>query len=168
MRRKNYARTLTVLSLSVAVAMLLSYIEHLLPPLLALPGVKIGLANIATVFALYTLGKRYAVTVSLVRVFLSALLFGNALGLLYSLSGAVLALLVMCLLMRSGLFSEIGVSVAGGVLHNVGQIIAAAIVMRAAPLAAIYMPVLLISGVVAGIVVGVASGLLIRSLKGKI
>ena len=168
MKNRTSTRTLATLSLLVAVAMLLSYVEHLLPSFVPIPGVKLGLANVATVFALYVLGRRYAVVVSLVRVVLSALLFGNAVGLIYALSGAVLALLGMCLLKGCPLFSEIGVSVLGGVLHNVGQIIAAAIVMRTAGLVAVYLPVLLLSGTVAGVVIGIISGLLVKRLKDKI
>lgn len=165
---KRSVRTLTVLSLCVAVAMLLSYIEHLLPVFVPIAGVKIGLANIATVFALYTLGASYAVTVSCVRVVLSTLLFGNVLGLIYSASGAVFALAGMILLKRCRLFSAIGVSVVGGVLHNVAQIIAAALVMETFSLVTFYLPVLLVSGTAAGIVIGIASGLLVARLKNKI
>ena len=152
----------------IAVAMLLSYVEHLLPSFVPIPGVKLGLANVATVFALYILGVRFAVSVSLVRIVLSALLFGNALGLIYALSGAALALFGMCLIRNLHLFSEVGVSVVGGVLHNVGQIIAAATVMKTASLVIVYLPVLLVSGTLAGIAIGVASGLVIKSLKDKI
>lgn len=168
MKNRSSARALATLSLLVAAAMLLSYVEHLLPGFVPIPGVKLGLANVATVFALYTLGRRYAVAVTLVRVLLSALLFGNAVGLIYSVSGAVLALLGMCVLKSLPLFSEIGVSVAGGVLHNAGQIVAAALVMKTAGLVAVYLPVLLVSGTVAGTAIGVASGLLLKQLKGKI
>lgn len=167
MKNRRSARTLATLSLLIAAAMLLSYVEHLLPSFVPIPGVKLGLANVATVFALYILGRRYAVAVTIVRVLLSALLFGNAAGLIYSVSGAALALLGMCLLRGLPLFSEIGVSVAGGVLHNVGQIIAAALVMKTAGLVAVYLPVLLVSGTVAGITIGVASGLLIKRLGNK-
>ena len=168
MKKKNSVYRLTLLSLLIAVAMLLSYIEHLLPSFVPIPGVKLGLANVATVFALYILGVRFAVSVSLVRIVLSALLFGNVLGLVYALSGATLALLGMCLLKKMHLFSEVGVSVVGGVFHNVGQIIAAAAVMKTAGLVLVYLPVLLVSGTVAGIAVGVVSGLVIRALKNKI
>ena len=160
-------KTLTVLSLSVAVAMLLSYVEHLLPAF-SIPGVKIGLANIATLLALYTLGAWYAAAVSVVRVVLSSLLFGNVLGLLYAISGAVVSLVGMCLVKKIRIFSVVGVSVVGGVLHNVAQIIAASLVMETAALAAFYLPVLLLSGTLAGVAVGVASGLLIKRIAPKL
>ena len=168
MKRRSGALTLATLAMLVAVAMLLSYVEHLLPSPIPIPGVKLGLANIATVFALYVLGRRYAVIVSLVRVALSALLFGNALGLLYAASGAALALLGMCLLRGCPFFSAVGVSVVGGVLHNIAQVIAAAFVMRTAELIAAYLPLLLVFGTLAGVLIGIASGLLVSRIGDKI
>ena len=168
MKRRASVKKLTTLSLTVAAAMLLSYIEHLLPSFVPIAGVKLGLANIATVFALYTLGRSCAIGVTLVRVLLSTLLFGNPIGAIYALSGAVAALLGMCLVSLLPIFSEIGVSTVGGVLHNVGQIIAAAVVMRTAELVTAYLPWLLISGTVAGVCIGIASGLLIKRLRDKI
>ena len=156
-------KRLVTLSAITAVAMILSYVESLLPPILPLPGAKIGLSNIATVFALYTLGIRAAVAVSLVRVFLSALLFGNAAALIYSLFGAVFALSFMIIFYKTKIFSEIGVSVVGGFFHNVGQITAAAIVMENGAIA-VYLPPLAIVGTVAGVAVGVAAGLLVKRI----
>ena len=158
---------MTTLSLLVAAAMILSYVESLIPPLAAVPGVKIGLSNIATVFALYTLGAPCAVCVSLVRVCLSALLFGNFVGFIYSLTGAVFALAVMILLKRIACFSTVGVSVAGGVFHNAGQVIAAAIVMDS-PAIVYYLAPLAVSGTIAGVAVGLAGGLLAARLSGRI
>ena len=166
--RRSGTRSLAVLSLLVAVAMLLSYIEHLLPTPIPIPGVKLGLANIATVFALYTLGRRYAIVVSVVRVSLAALLFGNVVGLLYAASGAAFALIGMCLLKGCPFFSPVGVSVAGGVLHNAGQIIAAAAVMQTSKLIAAYLPILIASGTLAGVLIGVAAGLLVQRIGDRI
>ena len=157
-------KRLTLLSATVAVAMILSYIESLVPAFVAVPGVKVGLSNIATVFALYTLGAPFAVCVSLVRVFLSALLFGNFAALLYSLGGAALALTVMILLKHLGLFSTVGVSVAGAVMHNAGQVAVACIMMENAAIA-VYIVPLVLSGTVAGIVIGITSALLTEKLK---
>lgn len=157
-------KKMTTLALLVAVAMILSYIESLIPPLAAIPGVKIGLSNIATLFALYVLGWQSAVCVSLVRVCLSALLFGNFVGFVYSLSGAVFALVVMIFLVRIRLFSTIGVSVAGGVMHNAGQVLAAALVMRSGEIV-YYLAPLAVSGTLAGVAVGIAGGLLAARLK---
>ena len=164
---KFSTKKITLLSLLVAVAMILSYIESLIPPLAAIPGVKIGLSNIATLFALYALGWRSAACVSLVRVCLSALLFGNFVGFIYSLSGAIFALAVMIFLTRLPLFSTVGVSVAGGVMHNAGQVLAAALVMRSGEIV-YYLAPLAVSGTLAGVAVGIAGGLLAARLKGYI
>ncbi len=153
------------LSVLISVAMILSYIEAQIPLSVAVPGVKIGLSNIATVFALYTLGAPAAVAVSVVRVILSSLLFGNFAMMIYSLSGAALALVFMILTKRSRVFSVIGVSVTGGVMHNAGQVIAAAVMMENAGIAAYVIP-LIISGTLAGVAVGVISALLVGRLEG--
>lgn len=163
--KKNDTKRLTVLSLLIAVAMILSYIEAQIPLSVAVPGVKIGLSNIATVFALYILGAPAAVAVSVVRVILSSLLFGNFAMMIYSLSGAALALVFMILTKRSRVFSVIGVSVTGGVMHNAGQVIAAAVMMENAGIAAYVIP-LIISGTLAGVAVGVISALLVGRLEG--
>ena len=162
--RRFDTRRLVTLSAVTALAMILSYIESLLPPILPLPGAKIGLSNVATVFALYALGWKSAIAVSFVRVCLSALLFGNAASLIYSLFGAALALLFMIVLYKIGIFSAIGVSVAGGVAHNIGQILAAMLVMENAAIA-VYLPPLAIVGTLAGVAVGAAAGMLVKRLK---
>ena len=147
-------KKLAFLSVSVALAMILSFVESQIPPLSAVPGVKIGIANIVTVFLLYKLGWREACAVSGIRVFLSALLFGSAVSLFYSFLGAVLSLAVMILAKKLLPLSPIGVSVLGGVFHNVGQINAATIVMGSAAIAYYLVP-LTVSGTLAGIAVGV-------------
>ncbi len=154
--------------LLVALALVLSYAESLIPPV-GVPGVKLGLPNLAVVFALYRLGAVDAWVISLIRVGLAALLFGNGVSLAYSITGAALSLLVMCLLKRTGKFSETGVSVAGGVSHNIGQILVAVILLGTTRLAW-YLPVLCVSGTVAGILIGIVSALLVKrvpELKSK-
>ncbi len=155
------AKKITVLSLSLASAMLLSYIETLVPPLSGIPGIKIGLANIAVIFVLLRLGIKEAIAVSLTRVLLSALLFGNFIALIYSICGAALSLLVMILLKKINLFSVIGISIAGGVAHNVGQIAAAIIILGSSAII-YYLPFLLISGTVSGALIGIAAGLFLK------
>ncbi len=157
-------KKLTALSLSVALSLILSFVESQIPPLVAVPGVKVGLSNIVTVFLLYTLGAREAGGVSLVRVILSSILFGSVLSLAYSLSGAVLSFLFMLLFKKLGFFSTVGVSVIGGVMHNAGQTIAACFIMETVELLT-YLPVLIISGVLAGVAVGVIAGLVTKRLS---
>ncbi len=154
-------KKLTTLGLSVALALILSYVESLLPPLLAVPGVKVGLPNIVILFLLYRYGWKEAGAVSLVRLLLSAALFSGFAAFFYGLSGAAVSLLGSALLKSTGRFSPLGVSVAGGVLHNLGQIALAALVLQSGYLFA-YLPVLLLSGTLAGAVVGLLAGILIR------
>ena len=160
---KKSTKKITLTAVLVALAMILSYVESLIPAFVAVPGVKIGLANTVTVFALYIIGRRGALCVSLVRVLLSSLLFGNSVSLMYSLSGALLSFLCMALVMRSSVFSSVGVSVVGGVMHNAGQILCAAFVLRTGAVF-LYLPALIISGVIAGIVVGIVAGLVTERL----
>ncbi|MDE6839992.1 MAG: Gx transporter family protein [Oscillospiraceae bacterium] len=148
--------------LLTALALVLSWVESLLPPLGA-PGVKLGLPNLAIVFALYRLGWKDACVISLVRVVLVTLLFGNGAALAYSIAGAALSLALMGLLKNTGKFSSVGVSVAGGVAHNAGQILVAMALLETSRLAW-YLPVLWVSGTVAGVLVGVISGILVKRI----
>ena len=157
-------KKLTFLALSVSLAMILSFVESLIPPLVAVPGVKIGLANIVTVFLLYTLGARAAVAVSLIRVLLSALLFGNVQSLIFAFSGAVVSLAVMMAVKRISPFGKVGVSVLGAVAHNAGQVAAAVIVMETAALAYYFIP-LVISGTIAGVFVGIIAAIITARLE---
>ena len=152
---------LTVMALTTAIALVLSFVESQIPAFVAVPGVKMGLANIAIVYALYRLGWKEAALISLIRVVLVSLLFGSAASFLYSRAGAVRSLLGMALLKKTGKFTEMVVSVAGGVLHNIGQIAMASIILETDALR-YYLPFLLVSGILAGVVIGLISGILIR------
>ncbi len=153
-----------MLGLTIALAMIMSYIEVLVPLSFAVPGIKMGLANIVIIFVLYKFGIKEAALVSLIRVILVSLLFSNVMAMWYSLAGAVLSLSVMWVLKKIDKFSVIGVSVAGGVMHNVGQIIMAIILLGTEQIA-LYLPVLIITGTVTGIVIGIVSGLVINRFK---
>ena len=157
-------KKLTVMAMTTAVAMILSFVESQIPAFVAVPGVKIGLANIAVVFALYRLGWKEAVAISLVRVVLVSMLFGSIASLFYSLAGAVLSLTGMGWLKKTGKFTEIMISVTGGILHNIGQIGMACLILETAALR-YYLPFLLISGIIAGIVVGILSAVLVQRIK---
>lgn len=161
---KQYGKKTAFLGLCTALALILAYVEVLLPPLLsAVPGIKMGLPNIIIIFLLYRHGPLTAAGVSLVRVLLVALLFGNAMSLAYSVAGALLSLAVMTLLRRLDFLSTVGVSVAGGVMHNVGQILMAMLVLGTAELG-YYLIVLAITGTVAGIFIGLCGNLLVRRI----
>jgi heptaprenyl diphosphate synthase len=151
------------MALTTAIALVLSFIESQIPAFVAVPGVKIGLPNIAIVYALYRLGWKEAAVISMTRVVLVSLLFGSAASFLYSFAGAVLSLAGMTLLKKTGKFTEIVVSVAGGVLHNIGQIAMASFILETDVLR-YYLPFLLISGILAGVAVGLVSGILIRRI----
>ena len=160
---RNNTRRLTALSLTVSFALILSFIESRIPAFVAIPGIKVGLANIAIIFTLYKFGIKEAIAVSAVRVCLMATLFGSPVSFIYSLTGAVLSLSVMLLLKKLTPLSEVVVSVSGGVMHNIGQICAASI-MLGTNVVLYYLPFLLLSGTIAGIAVGVASGMLLKKV----
>ncbi len=147
----------------VSLAMIFSYIEAILPFNFGIPGVKLGIANIVVVTALYQLSFPETAGISFVRIFLMGLLFGNLLSLAYSFSGGLLSLLGMVLCKRLKL-SVIGVSMIGGVLHNMGQLAAAILILKSTALS-YYMPVLIISGLVTGFLIGIASMKIISSTE---
>ena len=155
-------RRLTVMAMLTAAAMILSYVESLLPSP-GIPGIKLGLANIAVIFALYRLGWKEAAAVSLVRVGMVSVLFGSVGALFCSVAGAVLSLAVMTLLRRLDVFSAVGVSVAGGVAHNLGQILMAMALLETERLIW-YLPVLVLSGLGGGILVGLCGALLVKRI----
>lgn len=156
-------RKIAYMGMFIAVAMVFSYVESLIPVNIAVPGVKIGLANLVTIVVMFKMDVRSAWVISLIRVVLSALLFGNLSIMVYSLTGAVLSLLVMTLCMKLKIFGLLGTSILGAVSHNAGQIIMAAILMKSGNIM-LYIPVLCISGTIAGICIGLAGAVLVRNL----
>lgn len=140
-----------------ALALIFSYVETLIPINFGIPGVKLGLANLITLIALYKMTMKEAYLISVVRVVLSGFIFGNLFAILYSLAGGLLSLTIMTLFKKSDKFSIYGVSMAGGVFHNVGQLIMAMLVVESVTIAG-YLPVLLVSGLITGLVIGVVSG----------
>ena len=154
-------KKVAMLGLTIALAMIMSYIEALVPLSFAVPGIKMGLANIVIIFVLYKIGTKEAILVSLIRVILVSLLFSNVMSMWYSLAGAALSLSVMWILKKTDKFSVIGVSVAGGIMHNVGQIIMAIILLGTQQIA-LYLPVLIVAGTATGVIIGIVSGLVIK------
>lgn len=140
-----------------ALGLIIGYIEFLIPIPLGIPGVKPGFANIVIVWALYSLGPWEALMINGMRIFLSGFLFGNFSMILYSLAGAAVSFLCMCLAKKSGLFSMTGVSMIGGVMHNMGQLLVAMAVLETVSLV-YYGPVLLAAGVITGLLIGIVSG----------
>ncbi len=146
-----------------ALAMILSYVESLIPVFFGVPGMKLGLTNLLVVFALYRWGGREALIVNFMRILLTGFLFGNPYSIAYSLSGGFLSLAGMAFLKRTGLFSVIGVSMAGGILHNAGQIGVAIGVTDNYRLIH-YFPVLLLTGCLTGFLIGILSDELLRRI----
>ena len=157
-------KKLTTMAITISFALILSYIESRIPAFVAIPGIKAGLANIAVIFALYKLGVKEAAIISVIRVLLVSTLFGTPVSLIYSLSGAILSLTVMITLKKLTPLGEVAVSVCGGVLHNLGQILVAAVLMKTAAIG-YYMIVLTVTGVISGVLVGLCGALLLRYIK---
>ena len=148
----------------VALALIFSYVETMIPFQIGIPGVKLGLANLIVVIALYKTDVKEALLLSVTRVVLSGFIFGNLASILYSLAGGLLSLAVMALLKKYVDLSIIGVSVAGGVFHNIGQLVVAAIVVETYSVTG-YLPVLLVAGLITGFVIGTVATEMIRRLR---
>ena len=155
------------MAITVAIAMTLSYIDRIITSLAPLPpGIKLGLANIAVVFALYKLGTKEAAIISVLRVALTAMLFGSMVSFWYAIAGATVSLILMILLKKFTPLSCVTVSTVGGISHNIAQICVASLLFDT-NLLIYYLPFLLVAGVVAGIVIGTASALLVNRIKIK-
>ncbi len=148
----------------VALAFVFSYIETLIPVNLGIPGAKLGLANLVVMVALYTLGTKEAFALSMVRILLTGFTFSSAAAMLYSFAGGILSYIVMVLAKKTGRLSVTGVSVLGGIFHNVGQILVAMWVLDTATLI-YYLPVLAVTGIVSGTVIGLLGMMVIRRLQ---
>ena len=151
----------------LALSMILSYIESVLPLSFGIPGIKLGLPNLVVVILLYMYGAREAAAVNICRIVLSGFLFGNLFAIFFALAGAVLSFVIMLIMKKINLFSLAGVSIGGGVFHNVGQLIVAMFVVETyAP--AFYLPVLLILGAVTGFIIGLVGMRLIPYIQNVI
>lgn len=148
----------------MALALIFSYIETLIPFQIGIPGVKLGLANLVIVIALYRMPVGEVYLLSGVRVVLTGFLFGNLMSILYSLAGGIFSLTVMWGMKRIRSVSILGVSIAGGVFHNVGQLLAAALMVETYGVFS-YLPVLLISGLLTGFVIGLAAGEMLKRIR---
>lgn len=156
-------KKITISALMAALALIFSYIEVIIPFNPGIPGIKLGIANLVIIVALYYLGSKYAFTVNLVRVLIAGLLFTGFFGAAYSLAGALLSFIVMIFLKRTKLFSVVGISMAGGVAHNLGQLFVAAFLIANTKIF-LYFPVLIFSGMISGAAIGVLSYLILKRL----
>lgn len=159
--RKNVMSVykITLCGLMTALAMVFSYIENLIPIPIPVYGIKLGVANIAIIGMLYSIGWKEALIVNVLRITLTAMMFGNLNSFLFSIAGGMLSILVMIILKSLNIFSQIAVSIAGGVSHNIGQIIAAMLIMET-PVIIYYLPVLMIAGIIAGVITGIVGKIL--------
>lgn len=163
---RSYALRTKKLALSAilaALAMILSYVEAMVPMPVPIPGIKLGLANLVILLAIYRLGFKYALAINCIRIFVTGLLFTGVFGILYSFAGGLLSLLVMYLLYRTEIFSMVGVSMAGGVAHNLGQLLTACLIMSNIRLMS-YFAVLLFAGMGSGILMGIVAWLVCQRL----
>ena len=161
--QKNRTKNIALAGMFTAVMFIIGYVESLLPPLFSVPGIKPGFANIPVMIAIYILGWKLAAAMSFTRIILSGLTFTGLFACVYSLAGAVLSILTMVLLKKTKKFSVTAVSMAGGVAHNLGQIIVARLVLGRAVL--YYFPVLVISGLVAGALTGMVTGIILKAFS---
>ena len=146
-----------------ALAMIFSYVEAILPFTIGIPGVKLGIANIVIVIALYKFGVKMALSINVIRIIVSGLLFSGAFGIFYSLAGGILSFIAMLIIKRFKCFSIVGVSMTGGVFHNLGQLLTAAFLVSNLKMF-VYFPVLLFSGLATGIINGIVAGLVLEKL----
>ncbi|NLM49696.1 MAG: Gx transporter family protein [Clostridiaceae bacterium] len=160
------AKKVPYFGLMLSLALIISYLERLIPFDFFMPGIRIGLTNIVVVFVLYYNGAKEALFINMLRVFLANTLFGSLTSLLYGLFGGILSWAVMCALKRAGIFGAVGISAAGGVFHNIGQVLAAMLLLKSTALI-YYVPVLMFAGLTSGIFVGVISYYFLNQL-GKI
>ncbi len=158
------AKKVATYGLLVALAFILSYIESLFPLSLAIPGIKLGLANLVVIIALYSMGAKEAFSLSILRILLVGFTFGNLSMMLYSLAGGMLSWLLMTIFRKSKLFSMTGVSIIGGIAHNIGQIGVAILVVETFDIA-YYLPFLMIAGVVTGAVIGILGAMINKRIK---
>lgn len=157
MNRKT--KKIAVLGLLTAIALILSYVETLIPIFAGIPGIKLGLPNLVVLILLYQYDFKTAALVSFVRILAAGFLFGNLMSILFSLAGGMLSLVLMYLLKRMGGFSIMGISAAGGCIHNIGQLAVAYFVV-ATKMLITYLPALLLSGLITGILIGIAAKIL--------
>ncbi len=157
-------KKIAYLGLLIALAFVFSYIEFLIPVNIGVPGAKLGLANLVVIVALYTLGEKDAFLLSMVRIVLVGFTFANMASMMYSLAGGAFSYLAMVIARKTKLLSMTGVSVLGGVFHNVGQVTVAILVLETASLVS-YLPVLLIAGTASGVVIGMLGAMVTKRLE---
>ena len=160
----NAGKRVAFLGIFCALALIMGYLESLIPFNFGIPGMKLGLANIVIVFALYYMTPLDAVLINIARIIINGLLFGSVFSIIFSIFGALFSFALMLVLMKTKKFSIIGVSAAGGVAHNIGQLVVACFVVGAVEVI-YYVPVLIITGLITGLLMGVVAMLVVNNIK---
>ena len=163
MNREKKAITVALYGLLIALAMVLGFVETMIPIPIPVPGIKLGLANLVTVVGLYLIGIPGTIAVTLIRIVLVGLSFGNPYSMIYGLSGSFLSLFVMAVLKETGKLSQVSISVLGGIAHNIGQITFAAVIVQTPVF--YYLPFLLAAGCIAGTLIGIVGGIITERLQ---
>jgi heptaprenyl diphosphate synthase len=158
------SKKIATCAMLTSLAMIFTYIEALIPINIGIPGVKLGLANIVIVIALYILPTYQVFCIQMARIILISFMFGNMSAMLYSLAGGLLSMMAMTILKRTNLFSITAISIVGGVTHNIGQLIVAMIVVKTINIA-VYTPILMIAGLITGCIIGMLSYKILQILK---
>ncbi len=161
-KKRMSVKKLCTYGLLIALAFVLSYLESFIPNVM--PGMKLGLANIVVMVALYVFGARDAFILSMIRIILVSFTFGNTVSMLYSLAGGILSYIVMVILKKTNLFNMVTVSIAGGIFHNVGQILMAAFILKNMGVMG-YLPILFVSGAVTGVLIGILGGEVAKRIR---
>ena len=162
MKNKSTAKKTALWGVLVALGLVFGYVEHLVPLPVGIYGIKLGLSNLVTLIALYVLGSHAAIYINLIRIFLSSLLFGNSVSLAYSLAGGLFAVMIMIIAKKFWNFGTVGVSVLGGLTHNLAQLVVAIFMVDSLKIA-FYLPVLLTAGALTGFLIGTCAFLIIKN-----
>lgn len=160
------AKKVSTCAILVALALVFSYVEAMIPFNFGIPGIKLGIANLVIVIGLYLLKPHEVLIISVIRILLAGFMFGSGMSIVYSLAGGLLSFAVMLLLKRMKGFSVLGVSIAGGVCHNVGQLFMAVLIVQNIKIG-YYAPVLLIAGAVTGTIIGIVSGRILVAIRSE-
>lgn len=157
---------MVILAMMTAIAIILHYIESMFPLPVPVPGIKLGLSNVVSLITLFLFGPVSAIMVLVLRILMTSFLYAGLSSAIFSLSGGILSLLMMILIwkLRNKGFTIVGASVAGGIFHNIGQILAASLVLGTFTVFS-YLPVLIISGMITGVATGILAGILVPRLE---
>lgn len=152
------------LGVFVALALILSYVETWIPINFGIPGIKLGLSNLVVIISIYKYGFKKSFFLGITKVLLSNILFGNLSSMFFGLTGMLCSVFLMCILKKTRKFSVIGISMAGAIAHNLGQIFIAMFIVQSFAII-FYLPVLLLSGMITGVLIGIVANEIIKRIR---